>query len=343
MMRTKGVSMQKVLSRIDWRRVALAGAPLAAIVLAALAIRTPLAADYPVLATILFVWVLADSLMLAFLARTSPDEVEARTALAILAGAFASAAVVMPPPFRAALLDLPVLAGAMAAVVAAHLGWGLVRARARFAQDSAPIRERAAAALGELVPERLARLMIAELTLLRLALFRWGSAPDVPEGQAGFDYHRHLVPIFSVLLVLQGIEIAVVHLLVSLWSPKTALILFVLSDLALLYMIGLLKSFRLRPVLAGEEGVRIRTGILIERFVRWEDVAEIRTCFSSEDVKRATTENAALLAWPNLLVTLAAPAERRSLFGTRPIEAVAFRLDDPLALVRFAAPRLAPR
>lgn len=332
--------MQQVLRRIDWRRIAVAAAPFAAIAIAALAIRTPLAADYPTVAVLLFVWIFADALMLSFMARTRPEEIETRAALAILAGAFASAAIAMPAPFRAVLLDLPLLAASMAAVVAVHVGWGLLRARARLV-GAAPLRERTTEALAQLLPEKLARFMVAELALLHLALFRWRAAPDVPEGQQGFAYHRHLVPIFSVLLFLQVMEIGVVHLLVSLVSPTAALILFVLSDLALIYFIGLLKSLRLKPVLAGEEGVRVRAGILIERFVAWDDVAAIRTVFTSEQVKSRTTENAALLAWPNLVVELARPIERKRPFGrTRRIEAIAFRLDDPAAFLRYAAPRL---
>jgi hypothetical protein len=335
--------MQQAVRRIDWRRVAIAAAPFAAIGLAALAIRTPLAAGYPTVAVLLFVWIFADSLMLSFMARRRPEEIEARAALAVLAGAFASAAIALPAAFREALLGLPLLAGLMAAVVAAHLLWGLVRARSRF-RSGATLRERAIDALSQLLPERLARFMVAELALLHLALFRWRAAPDVPEGQQGFGYHKHLVPIFSVLLFLQVMEIGVVHLLVSLVSPTAALILFVLSDLALVYLIGLLKSFRLRPVLAGEDGIRVRTGILIDRFVAWEDVAAIRTSFSSEQVKSRSTENAALLAWPNLIVELAVPAERQSPLGrTRRIEAIAFRLDDPAAFLRFASPRLSTR
>lgn len=334
--------MQQVLARIDGRRLAIAAAPFAAIALAALAIRTPLAAEYPSVAVLLFVWLFADSLMLSFLARTPHKEVQTRTALAVLAGAFAAAAIAMPAPFRAALLDMPPVAGLMAAVVAAHLGWGLARARARLGRKGAPMRERAVEALSQLLPERLARFAVAELALLHLALFQWRAAPDVPAGQRGFAYHRHLVPIFSVVLFLQVMEIGAVHLLVSLVSPKAALVLFLISDLALVYMIGLMKSFRLRPVLAGEEGLTIRTGILLERFVAWAEVAAIRTGFPAEQVKSRATENAAFLAWPNLIVELAVPVERGSAFGRRrSIDAIALRLDDPAEFLRFAEPRLA--
>lgn len=336
--------MEQAARRIGWRRGAVSAAPFLAIGVAALAIRTPLAAEHPTVAVLLFVWLFADALMLPYVARTPNDRIEARTALAILAGAFASAAIALPAAFRPVLLDLPLLAGAMAGAVAAHLGWGALRARIRLARGGVPLRERATDALAQLLPERLARFAVAELSLLHLALFSWRAAPDVPAGQQGFGYHRHLVPIFAVLLVLQLIEIAVVHFLVALWSPRAALILFVLSDVALVYLIGLLKSFRLRPVLAGEDGLRVRSGILVDRFVPWQDVAAIRTGLLSGEVNRPGTDNAALLAWPNVLVELAVPAERRPLIGrVRRIDAVAFRLDDPEAFLRFASPRLPAR
>ncbi|HEX8644708.1 MAG TPA: hypothetical protein VF702_12430 [Allosphingosinicella sp.] len=333
--------MHRAIRRIDWRRAALAAAPVAAIALAAIAVRTPIAAEHRTLAALLFVWIVADSLMLSYLARRAPEEVEAKAALAILAGAFGSAAIAMPAHIRSALLDLTPVAGAMAAVVAAHVTWGLARARARIARKGVPPRERAVDALSQLVPEKLARFAVAEAALLHLALFQWRAAPDVPAGQQGFSYHRHLVPIASVMLFLQVAEIAIVHLLLSLWFPSAALILFLIGDLMLVYMIGLVKSFRLRPVLAGATGLRVRTGILIDRFVPWSCVSAIRSDFSSERVKSRSTENAALLAWPNLLVELAAPIERRSLLGgTVRIEAIALRLDDRADFLRFAAPHI---
>ncbi len=51
------------------------------------------------------------------------------------------------------------------------------------------------------------------------------------------------------LLVISGIEITVTHLLVAHWSRTAAMVMFVISDVSLLYLIGLIKSLRLSPVL----------------------------------------------------------------------------------------------
>lgn len=307
--------------------------PVAGLFLAGWAVRTPLAAAHPLTAGLLFLWIASDSRLLSLIARAprrrpAPREVVAGLALAVFAVLTAA-----PLMVRTALLNLPVLAGAMALVVAAHLLWGLCAAwrRLRVADEA-----RWVSALSELLPPPLVRLAAAELRLLHLGLFRWGAAPDVPAGCQGFAYHRHLTPMAVTLLVLQAIEVAIHHLLLAHWSAFAAYVLFVLSDVGLIYMIALIKSFRLRPVLLTPEGVRVRTGMLIDRFVPFAAIAGIETSFDSMLVKDRGTLNAGLLAWPNLVLTLHAPMPGHR----RAITAIAFRLDDPEPFVRALRWRL---
>jgi hypothetical protein len=328
---------------LAWKPLALKAAPFLAVALGALAIRTPLAAHYPKTCALLFLWLCADAAMLPLVARARRDGIDARAAVSLLAAALLGATIAMPAPMREALLAMPLAGAGIGAILAGHIAWGLARARASFAGD-APLGERVEDALAQLLPRPLVRFASAELSLLHLALFRWGAAPDVPAGQRPFAYHAHLVPIFRVVLALQVAEIAVVHVLVGLWSPTAALILFLLSDLALIYLVGLLKSFRLRPVLASDTGVRVRTGILIERHVAWDDIAAVRTAFDSAEIRRAGTEDAALLAWPNILIQFKSPRPAPSLLRPgRTRDAIAFRLDDPAPFLRLAEWHLAQR
>jgi hypothetical protein len=174
-----------------------------------------------------------------------------------------------------------------------------------------------------------------------MALLRWGGAPDVPPGAVAFDYHRHLAPMCSVLLALQVIEISVVHLLVVQWSVTAALMLAFLGLGALISMVGLIKSFRYRPVLVAAEGVRVRTGILIDRLVPFAAIERLVTEFDGDAVRAPTTLNAGLLGWPNVMLRLREPLPRTGLRRRPPIAAVAFRLDDPAPFVRMVAARLA--
>jgi len=318
--------------------------PLLAISAARLAAQTEIAADHPRAAALLLVWIVADSLMLSFMARIGPEQVERKAALAVLAVAMATAALVMPAHLRMALLSMPVAAAAMTAVIVAHVLWGVARAKRALGTAPGTQGERIVTAASELVSPALARFALAEARLLDLALFRWNAAPDLPDGSAGFGYHKHLTPIFCAMLALQLVELGVVHLLVSLWSAKAALVLSILSVLASVYLIGLLKSFRLRPVLIDDRCLRVRTGILIDRRIALANVAGVRTGFGSERVKRKRTLDAGLLAWPNILVELKQPMlSPNPLQPHRVIDAIAFRLDEPAVFARLLEARLRGR
>lgn len=304
----------------------LAAAPILLTLAAAMAVRMPIAVAHPLAAGLLFLWVTSDTSLLAVIARAERRRPPVRKVVATLAVAALAALLVPPPPVRAALLSLPGLAAAIAVLILVHLSWALAAA---LRQWRAASQARWIAAASELLPPALVRLAAAELRLLHLALFRWGAPPDVPPGCQGFAYHRHLTPMAVTLLALQTIEVAVHHLLLAHWSAFAAYILFVLSDIGLVYLIGLIKSFRLRPVLLTPEGVRIRTGIAIDRFVPYADIAAVEAAFDSTLVKDRGTLNAGLLAWPNLVLLLHDP-----LPGRRRRTAIAFRLDDPEPFVR---------
>ena len=308
--------------------------PVGALFAAGWAVRTPLALAHPLLAGLLFLWIASDSRLLALIARAPRRRPAPRQILAGLAIAVCAALVATPPVVRSALLSLSALAAAMSVVVVGHLAWGLYAAWVRLGTTT---EQRWIAALSELLPAPLVRLAAAELRWLHLGLFRWGAAPDVPSGCQAFAYHRHLTPIAVTLLALQAIEVAIHHLLLAHWSAFAAYVLFVVSDVGLVYMIALIKSFRLRPVLLTPEGVRVRAGLLIDRLVPYAAIAGVETRFDSARVKDKATLNAGLLAWPNLLLSLHAPMPGRR----RPMAAIAFRLDDPEPFVRALQWRLA--
>lgn len=300
--------------------------PILVLAAAGWAVRSPIAAAHPLVAGLLFLWIASDSRLLSLMVRAprrrpAPREIVAGLALAVFA-----VLVAAPPVVRGALLSLPMLVGAMAIVLVTHFCWGACAAWGRFRTAA---EARWVAALSELLPPPLVRLAAAELRWLHLGLFRWGAAPDVPAGCQGFAYHRHLTPMAVTLLALQAIEVAIHHLLLAHWSAFAAYVLFVLSDVGLIYMIALIKSFRLCPVLLTPEGVRVRAGLLIDRFVPYDAIARIETSFDSALVKDKATLNAGLLAWPNLVLRLHDP-----LPGRRPRTAIAFRLDDPEPFVR---------
>lgn len=308
--------------------------PLLAIVATALAVRTGWALTFPRIASLVFLWIAADALTLGLLAhcrRPAPRQV-----LATVAGGMTMAWALSPPALHDAMLTMPWLCAMMLAIVTAHAGLRCWRA-AMIARRADWRRADAwHAVLGEFLPPPAVRLVTAEARLVHLALFRWNAPIDIPPGARGFAYHRHLQPMMIALLVLSLIEASVTHLLVAHWSRTAALILFAVSDVSVVYLIGLIKSLRLRPVLLTADGVRIRAGLMIDRFIPYDRIAAIGQQPDSATIKAPDTQNAALIAWPNLVLRLTGPMPRPSLLRRRPpIVAIAFRLDDPDEFVRL--------
>ena len=143
-----------------------------------------------------------------------------------------------------------------------------------------------------------------------------------------FAYHRSLGPMLWFMVLLAGMELFVIHLLISLlWSWEVATILSVLTLLTIAWLVRLIRSFRRLPVLVGADGIVLRSGHLSELRVAPSVVKGVRTSWPGEALKDRSVLNLAMLSHPNLLVDLAEPIERRG--RRRQIAAVALRLDDP--------------
>ena len=322
------------------RHIAASIAPVIIVALAGMAVRTPLATAYPFAALLLFLWVVADTLMLSLIAR-SVGKPAWSAVLGVLAGASLTVWLGSPSAIRDALLETPALVVTMAAVVLGHVAWATSRARQAVGRKGIDRKQRWVSAASELLPPALIRLAVAEMTVIHMALFRWGGPADVPANARAFAYHRHLTPMCATLLILSAIEIAVYHLLVGHWSRTATLVMFVLSDVGFVYLVGLIKSFRFRPVLLTPEGVRVRAGFLIDQLVPLDAIVAIEGGFTGEEVRDPATLNTALLAWPNIILRLDRPLHRRSLLKKRgPFVRVAFRLDDPESFIRLLAWRL---
>jgi hypothetical protein len=309
-----------------------------AILLARFATGTELAARYPLIATGLFVWIAADALMLSLVAR-SPDR---KPSVSAVTGALAAAALVVllcaTPPVRATLAAMPLLTVALLLMVAVQAGW-LV---ASFVAGFRSARERRIeAAFAAVLPAPLLRFAQSEIALLQCLFAPPAAQPRVPPGASGFACHSQTSPMLWVLLVLQAIELSVTHLLISHWSERAAIVLSLLTGVGIVYLIGFIRSLRLHPILLTAEGLHIRTGLLLQRFVRYEDLAEVAAFPASEAVKAADTLNMAVLAWPNMIVRLRQPLHRPRLLRPRPpIAAIAFRPDRPDEFLAALRPRL---
>jgi hypothetical protein len=127
------------------------------------------------------------------------------------------------------------------------------------------------------------------------------------------------------LVAVSVVELCVVHLPVALlWSGWAALALSLVALAGMAWLIALIRSFQARPVELRVDRLRLQAGRLTAIDLSRADIIGLRAGFTGADVKAPTTLKLSLLAYPNLLMDLAAPVQ----VGRRRVTAVAHRLDD---------------
>jgi hypothetical protein len=134
-----------------------------------------------------------------------------------------------------------------------------------------------------------------------------------------------------MMWVLVGIaccELFVVHLLVALWSRAGALILTALTLGSIIWLVTAIGAMRTRPILIGEGVLVMRVGRLKRATVPLCNIEGVVQSWDRELLKRRSTLNLALVAYPNIVIALRDP-----LPGRRAVRHIAHRLDDPTAFL----------
>ena len=140
-----------------------------------------------------------------------------------------------------------------------------------------------------------------------------------------------------VLVGLSAIELVVIHLLLAVWWPRAAIIVSLATLAGMGWLIRVILSFDRLPVRIDEDRVLLRVGTLRCVAVPRAAIVGVRLGgWSSNEIKRRSTLNLALVAWPNVAVDLYKP-----LPGRRGVVMVVHRLDDPAGFAA-ALERLGP-
>lgn len=117
--------------------------------------------------------------------------------------------------------------------------------------------------------------------------------PAIAQGAIGIGYHRPVLTVLIIFIVLSAVEIPIIDLIVHPW-PSVRIGFLVLGIWGLTWMVGLMCAMLLRPHTVGAEGVRVRAGLEIDVFVPWDAVASVAIRHRVDEPKSpriATTED----------------------------------------------------
>ena len=170
--------------------------------------------------------------------------------------------------------------------------------------------------------------------------------PAVPSGARGFRFHAPVLTILLIFIVLSAVELVVIDLIVHRWLA-VRIALLAIGIWGLVWMIGLLCAYYVRPHTVGPEGIEIRDGLDLDVRVRWDDVHSValrKHTFPPKTPKVVAaaggrhTLAAPILHETNIEIVLERPTSiavpgTPPKGGVRTIDAVRLWADDPRAFL----------
>lgn len=98
--------------------------------------------------------------------------------------------------------------------------------------------------------------------------------PAIAPGAAGFTYHRPVLTVLVIFIVLSAVEIPIIDLIVHQW-PVVRIAFLVLGIWGLTWMVGLLAAYLTRPHTVGPCGIHVREGLELDVALPWGDIASV--------------------------------------------------------------------
>lgn len=166
----------------------------------------------------------------------------------------------------------------------------------------------------------------AELAILYYALFSWRAKPHIPANAQAFTNYKRIgrVDLLGVLPVACVLEIIPVHLLLERCNSAIAWTVTCLSAYAVIWVVGLARSFRLRPTFVTDHYVCLRYGLIFQLQAPWGRIACIRRA-EANDIRFAVPRKSE----PSHCIEFVGEMTAEGLFGfQRRLTRVAVTLDD---------------
>ena len=210
---------------------------------------------------------------------------------------------------------------------------------------SVDVERRAAASVWHRTGSFLKRALLLELRVYANIGRFIARRPAIPRDAVGFGYHRPVLTVLIIFIVLSAVEIPIVDLIVHRW-PVVRITFLVLGIWGLTWMFGLLAAYLMRPHTVGPEGIRVREGLEIDIPLTWDDIASVARERRVDEPKTPRVTEADATRTLSLRMqdetVIVIELERPTLVrlpglppkgGTRSVDAVRIWVDDPAAFM----------
>ncbi|MFB6608702.1 hypothetical protein ACFCVO_00125 [Agromyces sp. NPDC056379] len=133
---------------------------------------------------------------------------------------------------------------------------------------------RAEASVWQRIGWFLQRALLMELSIYTSIGRFVARRPAIAPGAKGFGFHKPVLTILMIFIVLSAVEIPIFDLIVHRW-PAVRITLLVLGIWGVTWMFGLLCSYLMRPHTVGPDGIRVRAGLETDIALSWDDIASV--------------------------------------------------------------------
>lgn len=174
-------------------------------------------------------------------------------------------------------------------------------------------------------------VLTAEASMLWYAVAGWTRRADVPAGAQLFTVHKRTGwgSIVAAMMIVIAAESVALHLIVRMWSVRTAWVLTALDLYGIAWLLGDFNALRLRPSYVLHDALHIRYGLRSSITVSRDQIASCEPVRDEAEWKRPGVLKVAMLDAPRLLIRLREPLPARVLLGLRrTVEAIAISPDD---------------
>lgn len=163
-----------------------------------------------------------------------------------------------------------------------------------------------------------ARLATSELAAVWFASAGW--LRDVPDygGARCFGYGKGAGALYGAALGVTLVELLVMHLLVSRWSPAAAWVLTGLAAYGVVWILADFRAVRLRPITLDDDTLTLRTGLRWTVAVPLHRIAAAaRRDWRGGFGERDGDVSIAVLGQPDVVLELSEPVVARGPYGIR--------------------------
>jgi hypothetical protein len=199
------------------------------------------------------------------------------------------------------------------------------------------------------LPGLLGDALLYELSLYR-SLARWlARRPDVPRGATPIGYSRIVAPMLWLWIFGSAIEVAVVEVVLrhldQPWADAMRVPMLVLGIWGVLWMLGMLASYRVRPHLLTDAELRARSGARAWLVLPLDAVEATRLVeHEVPGVIRSLHVDGALAligagSRTNLEMVLTAPTTVSTSKGEVTVSRVGIWVDEPREIAAHVSPR----